>query len=52
MKRKVFSEIVSEEHATPWMLAEGENLEDVDVQKYFHEIPFDYAYGEECRDPL
>mmetsp|Transcript_17542 Transcript_17542/g.35706 ORF Transcript_17542/g.35706 Transcript_17542/m.35706 type:complete len:347 (+) Transcript_17542:109-1149(+) len=52
MKRKVFSEIVSEEHATPWMLAEGKNAEDADMQKYLRDIPFDYAYGEKFSDPI
>ena len=45
-KRRVLSEVVDDNQASVWMFKQGGNNKEIDMNSFFYDIPFEYAYGE------
>lgn len=45
-KDLAFGNIVDESEAPPWVLSGGKRTEEVDMNNFFLDVPFDQAYGE------
>lgn len=43
-KKLVLGSIISEDEASPWMLQGGKVVDEVDVNKFFYDTPFDHMY--------
>ena len=45
-QKEIFRELVSDDQAAPYMFRGGKDCEEADQKKFFYDIPFDRAHGE------